>query len=771
MSDFEMQQMVEKIKEADAFYNDLSNSDESREQARRDIIVLQQAIQAKQNSPQTPVESGGIVENVSDFGRGIGHGMRDMYRSGKELGIRFIGDDNLEADRLDRLNAQREQTRLDTQYLRERSPWAYGGGKLLGEGIATLPAGGAGGFAAKGLVGLGGKLVLGRGLTRGTALSGGTFLAGEGAGAGAFYSGGDESMATQAGVGAVAGPVLGGAIKVAGGALGPFFRNRYRMMRGTPQDRVDTLTNPQRIQERVDAAKDYGGYDLDPATASGTGRALQALDQLRNSPASAVAQGMRTAEANVERQVHERARDVATLWGALPNIDPDSRDFQEAGRLVQQHLDGLRKADEQQFKSMYRQFDAMRAGQATPFEPASLNQKIIDLDRSGQTLNKKMMDEIDLLLENYSIRPIRQEPLPTFPTRAQARAPGRTPDNDLTFENVESLIQELNAVSNNVSLMGNIGNGQNYIKNVKAVIDGHVDEIFDAMDGSGGVAQLGRQARIHRRSFSDKWESGDILERLTALKNDNTHRMDFNKSLKNIGTEDLQELKTRLGIVLNEKGAVIKSGIEKDASGNLTGSDSEVAKNIWETMQAAPLLDAFAQATSSTTGGVTRVMDDAGNVFNNRKFATTFNSHVKGDKAEILYGGSRVEEMNKTFKAWNLRHVRPADPAKINVSDSAWTALRSLRFAPAGIMRNFSMVLAGTTGVVANKIRAGMDARDFAELQAGNIPQSITADMYADAMMELEEKYLDSSLARFMGALNMSFRTGSEGRFSEQFDQ
>ena len=162
-------------------------------------------------------------------------------------------------------------------------------------------------------------------------------------------------------------------------------------------------------------------------------------------------------------------------------------------------------------------------------------------------------------------------------------------------------------------------------------------------------------------------------------------------------------------------------------------------------------------------------MDDAGNVFNNRQFATRFNSHVKGDKAGILYGKARVKEMKKTFKAWTLRHVRPADPSKINVSDSAWTALRSLRFAPAGVMRNFSMVLSGSTGAVATRMRAGADARDFAELQAGNFPKSITGDLYADAMMELEEKYLDSNIARFMGALNMAFRTGSVGKVTEGF--
>ena len=741
----------------------------AQERAERDgnIEAAQQlqraALEMAKNSKG---RDSGFVEDVFNTGRGFAAGLGETRDNLIGLGAKAVGSQ----DTLNWAIKSKQDRAARNEEFAARSPYAFGGGKFTGEMAATLPIGGVGGMAAKGAVRGVGQVLAGRPLMEGTRKLATAGMAGEGAAVGVAMADPNESAVAQG--------ALGAGIDVAAGtALAAISRpagELYRRIAGKKKARQQLTATESSAQERIDNARKYGGYHLDPLTASATREAHEVYQGLKTSDA-----GQTILNYEQKRELDIRRRVVTLIKGfgdqngyKLPGpndpVPGTGEELRNVGNRIAETLTFARLQDESKYKALYKEFDRLAqdtsVGVYTPNMKAALGS--LNAKYQGQAyaeMHEKILKDFsryglkaDEVFSRGSVFSPSQKAgveVRATPRGGQEAAPVGSALTDesekLTFDNAEKLIQDLNAYWRpDLS-----GKEKQMLFEYKQLIDDGLDNMLKNMDeklGSevGAVTEAGRAARRARREYSDEWETDDIIRNIVRT---------ADKGL-NPDPKKLDTLFQAPDFVLALNSTKMSAKALKTIKAKLLTVDG--GDDVLNSMRQAPLLEAM-HASIQKKGAETA--EDGLVILNHQKFMDVINKIPRNTRNE-LWGKDFTTELDKTMRSWADRWNKPTVRGSSNPSGTFIQFLRATRFFPTGRLRNVGMAASsiqqGVSDVMGRRTRETLANQVTDPNLSGTMPDKITDEQVSGMLDDWESQFRGANGTRYGDMLRTLGRTG-----------
>ena len=554
------------------------------------------------------MELGSLPEGAANTLAGLGHGVNKVKEGVTDLAYRagsFLGVDGAD-DALARTSKRLEVDKQAYEHLKDSSGYAQAA-SIVGE-VVTAGAGGYG-IASKAMQG-------GLSAWKAATLEG---MVVEGA-----TTRGDFGDRTQS---AVVGGITGGVAQKALGGLGSLYDNQTRRVDADGLTAIADATL-ESANANVTAAREDGGFTLDMADAAPSATALMERSRLANGGDEGF--DLRNAMANQELDITARAQSFIDGTGG------NHLEINEVGEGMRDVLVGIRNADEETYKALYRQLDESTGGQVldTTGLEAQLPKILEDFKiSSGPTVGK-----IKRVLEKYGVLQKLDEsdvgsvgilgpdglPVSTVSTGSPTVV---APEKPLTASNYEIMIGEIN----DMYQVGGAGGINRAVGQTKKALDDWIDDALLNQGADASLVNIGKQARDARVAFRNKWEQKDILDKMTSKgKGTNEWRANPSQAISHFmnprNVSQLKKLRSRLNL----------------------GNDAD--RMVLANLQQVPLLKAFAKATKNTTniveGGVPN--------FNNNAFRDEW-SKVSQESKTSLYGPELTKEIDSAVRAWGLR--------------------------------------------------------------------------------------------------------------------
>lgn len=680
------------------------------------------------------------LDKAANFSRGLQQGFKNVTQKGEEWLYKGMGkfDAELGEDMLGMLNTKRARQAEQNSVYRMQTPNAFGAGEMAGEIATTLPIGGVGGVGAKGVV-RGAGALLGKTVNPNTLRMAGVGLVGEGAAIGAYNSDGDSlsEVAADAGTGAAVDVAIGGTIGGVTKFGGAMFRRLANGRRAARE--VDTKLQP--VADNIKKASEYGGYTLDAGNAAATRQSLRAVQDLgKDESLAPVLDEFRVKQVD---DITNRAGELVDGFG--DRVKGNTKD------VVRNTLASFREADARNYKTLYKEFDALAAETRTYLSPNKVAEDVIAI-RNSPEVGSAVASLRSLIDDDFASQGIYLSEAARKKALGDAnKLPfGLTKDaaivgegiNNLTIENAENLIQKINAHWK----MGMSNGEKRYLGKIKEALEKSIDSHLDTVIGQGSeqsrnVIDAARAARKARSEFSDAWTKNDIVNKLSERTEVGEFVVDYTRSISKLSKQDLTKVKARL------------LGRE--------GGDKAL-----RSMQQAPLLDALQAATADTTQEV--LSDVGGKVdFNVNKFRQVINQIPEETQVE-LWGKEGADNIKKTMEAWQLRTRKTKIPGNINTSNTALELMRQLRFLPTGRTRNLGMAASGMVGNIQNAMTQGVRDKALKDiLEGGTVPDSVRDEMISNALDGFESQFTGAGGQEFGNLLRQLTRTGVVLNFTE----
>ncbi|WIO73365.1 hypothetical protein QP938_08630 [Porticoccaceae bacterium LTM1] len=670
------------------------------------------AQQQTYDARQTVIDDMGTGER---FLVGIGKGMTDIGRGAQDLWYRMTGDD----DALSELNKRSADEDAIFNQLSDQS-FAASAGEVTGEIAATLPLGmGVGGAVGRlGVAASNGSRVaqVGSRLTS-TPLR---YAATEGAIVEGVTQRGDLGDRLGA---AAQGAVFGAAGQKVVDTVGAGIR-RFTKRADAEDLRSGYAAEDELAASRMSEANEYGGYSLDSADAYARHSGLaQKQDLIRGSDEAGMK--LRQFQAQQEADIFTKAEGLAADTGG---------NYQTKTETAEAFAERLLAERDGDYRSVNEAYESWRSsgGDDVELDTRQLQDTVLNqLDKAPEAF-KLAKGEVKEVLVKYGILP---DPKARVSTTIGADGLARkvTPQDSskrLTVRNAESAIQELNALWNR-----NASDGQNrMITQVKKTLDFFVDSELQRLDiGTDSAVTAGRQAREAKRSFHEKWDTGDVFDKLTSKrKGSDEYRM---KPLEAVAyltrpqnVETLEKVRRKLAF-----------GSPEDA-------------RVWANIKQAPLLEALEAASKQTS----RIAEGGQQLFDTAAFSRTIN-RLSPEVQENLWGKEGAAEIQKAIKAWSLRGKRVSLRGNDNPSGTAEAALRLFLRYGLGTAKGIAAVAPVTASVVKH-----MDERkalgEVDRLIDGKQTKAALTEQQEAISRELKELYKGTDMARLGSVLDYLWR-------------
>lgn len=749
---------------------------EAQERAERDGN-LEVAQELQKQAMTMAIQSGGrdsgLGEDLANIGRGFASGIGKTIDSAKGLGARLRGDE----DALQRINQSKEdRVARDAEYA-ARSPWAFSGGKFTGEIAATLPAGGAGGLAAKGALRFAGSRLAGRPLMEGTRKLATAGMAGEGATIGAVLTDEDESLAGQMALGAGIDVAAGTALSAVSRPIGEL----YRRARNKSRANQKLTTDESHAKERFDNAREYGGFHLDPLTASATREAHEVYQGLKlGDTGQVILDYEQKRELSIRQKVVQLIKGFGDQNGyKLPGInDPvpgTGEELRNVGNKIATTLTMARLWDEAEYMQLYKKFDELakdiNIGVYTPNMKANLDS--LNKKYQGQAyseMHEKILKDFarfnlkgDEVFSRGSVsspfQPAGVE-LRTTPRGGREAAPVGAPLSDeaerLTFSNAETLIQDLNAYWRpDLS-----GKEKQMLYDYKKLIDDGLDDILGGMDDALGspvrtVTEAGRNARRARREYSNDWDSQDLIRNIVRTADTSINR--------DAGMGE--ELFDGVDFVLALNSPKMSPKSLKIIQAKLLTMEN--GEDVLNSMRQAPLLEALHASIEKVSQ---KTAEDGLVTLSENKFKRVINKIPRRIREE-LWGKDFTKNLDKTIRSWADRWNSPSISGSSNPSGTFVSLMRSLRFLPTGRLRNVGMAVSGAGEGVFGAIQRPTRERLAAQITDPSItdmPVEVYDEQIAEILTEFENQFRGANGARYGDLLRTLGRTLTTVQFTNE---
>lgn len=704
-------------------YEELKEA-QARAEAAGDMQAAQELEAAATRAAQRGSGESGFGEDTANFARGVRSGIGNTADTARGLWAKLGSDE----DSLQRINQYKEARAVRDTEFAARSPVAFGVGKFTGEVAATLPLGGVGGLAVKGGVKAAAKLALARPLQEGTRKLAATRMLGEGATIGALYTDEDENMGTEmlkgAGLDLAAGAALSGLMRPAG--------EGWRWLRNQRAARKQLAETETSATKRIELAKEHGGYQLDPLTASSTRASHETYENLRL--ASDSGPGILKLELDRDIQIREKVGELINKWGdvkfKMPGIDdvtPTGTQYGDLAERIGESLTSSRLLDKAHFKQLYKEFDELALLTNTQIHTGGLQQMLFDVTSRYQSeayksVRKKILKDLD----RWGLAP--KETGQAVAIRGATPPP---PSGKLTLENAEDLLQDINAYwkpTQNNQVKGMIGA---YKKAINEFIDGELARIGGKVaNGGEAVWEAAKSARKARSQFSDRWESKDIINRIMQAI-DGDKGTDFVLSLSKLKGSDITKIQAQL---LHVQGG----------------------QQVIDSMRQAPLIEALYKAIDKVNektleGGVIR--------FNEKEFRKVINAIPRSTR-EALWGKEFSRDIFKSIRAWANRTTRPQNAGSSNPSGTFISFVRSMRFMMLGGACNMAMMSSGMMAPVVNQLGSAARMKAVKGLSRGETPDTVFDAQIADIIDTMEQDFRGANGRRYGDMMRTMARQG-----------
>ena len=518
----------------------------------------------------------GVVKNLAIAG---GRGMTNIGRAAQDGIFRITGND----DALARLNAKDDREQLAYDRFDEENPIASGVGQFIGETAATSLIA----APARALM-VGGKLQKAMSIKKRMALA-----AGEGAATGVIATKGDLEDRLKGGV-IEAG--LGSTMEGTAGAIG----RRLSLRKARKSYVKEGLADEQAyIDAKMDEAARVGGYQMDAADASGRSSALDARNRSRASEDPSQLQF----EADAEADIIDAARGYADGTGGVHRTDNEIAE--ELGAVLADE----RAAD---MKGVDEAYDSWRASHGSD----------VMLDTTG------FMGVMDSMLGK-----VRQGQKSLVPEIKEIMAKHKVDRNSpISVDQVEEVIQDINSLykPNDDKYNGVAGK-------IKEAIDDWATEGFGDLTDlpENSPIRLGQEARRTARAAFKKWDTGDIVDKITS----------FSRGTKNLRTNPIEAVKA-----FNQKKNLKEL---RKLKLRLQSSEDPRAKQLWADMAAAPLFDALDKALPAVSGG--KVGEGGQQLFGTAAFFNAIKNQRLAPETKKLLWGNKADSIEKAMVSWNER--------------------------------------------------------------------------------------------------------------------
>lgn len=747
-------------------YEKLKNAQEKAERAgdQESATYFQQ--QAMRMAKFSQGRDSGFVEDVANIGRGVRSGIGTTYDSLRGVAARVTGNE----DALQRINKSKEDRAARDVEFAARSPSAFGSGKFLGEVTATLPIGGAGGLVAKGALRGVGKALAGRPLIEGTRKLATAGMVGEGAAVGAALTDEDESIKKQMAVGAGIDVATGTLLSTVSRPAGEF----YRRLRNKSKAKQQLTVEETAAKERFDNARKYGGYHLDPLTASATREAHEVYQGLKvGDTGQTILSYEQKRELSIRKKVVQLIKGFGDQNGyKLPGInDPvpgTGEELRNVGNRIAESLTIARMRDEAEYINLYKEFDTLaRETKSTGIYTENMKVGLSNLNAKYQgqayaemhnnilkDFKRFKLDADDTFARgsNYSPSQPAGVEIRETPRGGREAAPVGAPQAEqaekFTFQNAESLIQDLNAYWR----PDLTGKEKQMLYDYKKLIDDGLDAMLDNMDTALGsevrvVTEAGRNARRARREYSQDWDTQDLIRNIVR-----TGEAGINREART--GEDLFD---GVDFVLALNSPKMSPRALKTIKAKLLTTKN--GADVLNSMRQAPLLEAM-HAAIDKTGQETA--EDGLVILNQNKFRQVINKIPKKTRYE-LWGKDFTDNLDKTVRSWADRWNRPTVRGSSNPSGSFIGLLRNLRFLPTGRLRNIGMAGAGfSQGLydVAGKASREKLANQITDSTVTDMPTQVYDTQISEILSEFESKFRGANGTRYGDMLRTFGRTG-----------
>lgn len=530
----------------------------------------------------------GFVENARIA---VGRGFSNVKDGAVDLYNRATGNDEAVAE----MDQRRSVDDAGWGRFKGENPVTATVGEFVGEAAATLPLG----MGAAGAVGK----ATGMGTASLTARQSALLAASEGAVADSIATRGDAEERLKAGlISGATGGIADAWMTKAGRALARRSARKSYLKEGIADEE-------RYIQRTIDQVEADGGYRLDAADASGRETVLDARDRARALDSNE----MRKFEAVQERDIAEQARDFADGTQGI------NRAPEEIADDLKDILADERSADFSSVDAAYNEWRGSFGSQ-------------VELPMNG------FMNEVDNLMGqvNEGQRGI------VMRMNSIMKRHGISEGEPLSVDVVEKVIQDVNSLYKPNDSKYNRAAGK-----VKEALDQWVD---DALESIGDLpadhpVALGRQARATARKMHEKWNTGDIVDKLTKA-NSKTAPLDALHALnakKNHG--ELAKLKMRL-----------------------KSSKDPRAAQVWADMEAMPIFDAISAALPAHASA--NMAEGGVDIFNSKAFANSIN-RLSESTQRTLWGDEGAKAINDAVVAWSQRGRKIQTRGNPNTSGTA----------------------------------------------------------------------------------------------------
>jgi hypothetical protein len=741
MAEVSLQQLIDAARRAEAAGN-MEAANRLKAGARQLVSLMQQGSETE-TAPALPEAT--AVDKFENFGRGVTSGFRSMTRKGEEWLYKGMGmvNEDLGSDMLTGLNHRRARDAERNRRYQEQTPMSFGVGEFVGEAAALAPVGGVGATGARSAMSGGSRLFTGAAARTGTKKAAVASLAGEGAAVGAFNSDG-EHLLRDASLGAATDVVLGGAINGVTKLGGEAFRRvgNTRAARRAVTDEVG------HVADRIDDARDYGGYQLDTATAASTRRSLEDLSDLEQSE---FGQDIVQFRARQNADITRRGEELVSSQGAWRQETAE-----EATSALRRTLAAARRSDERNYRQLYKQFDELAAKTDTYLNTDQLGVTLNELGKTNRNAaNKSLLNKIEEDLGRYGIR-LSDDVTPAvdfnntrrgMQRNTQVGVPGSIPagavpdaDKPLTLENLEDLMQDLNDHWSS----GMSDGDKRILRLYRDAIEKYTDEALASVggklpNGAEEVVAAAREARAARRQFSADWTQNQIIDKITERTNGGEFAVDYALAVNKLSARNVRQIKARL-------------------------AGRPQAQAALDSMKQAPLLEALSAALKDTSE---QVMEGGAVRFNVKSFENAI-SKMSRETREALWGKQFADDLDKTIAAWKLRTRTPSRAGSLNPSNTAFTLMRQLRFLPSGRARNFGMAGSGAAPAIRDALSKETRRQGVADVLSGEkLPDGTFNEMVADQLTEWEQQFRGANGRRYGDVLRTVLRAGTVNMVTE----
>ncbi|MEM8562083.1 MAG: hypothetical protein AAGF57_07595 [Pseudomonadota bacterium] len=450
-----------------------------------------------------------------------------------------------------------------------------------------------------------------------------------------------------------------------------------------------------RIQK--DDASTYGGYQLDSADAAGTQGALTQKQDLLRRPGEAGDQ-LRGFQAQQEADIAAKADELAARTGG------DFGTETEAAEALAVALRDARSFDLAEVDDAYEVWRTAH-GDGVLFDGEPLAQSLRQLADDLPEGFAATRGKVRRILNKYNLTTLA----------------GKAEPFDLNAS--EKLIQEFN------SLYEPGKSAQNRaVSEMKQAVDTFVDEsLADLNIPAGHPAYLGRLARQKRREFAQKWETGDLVDKLTSKKpGTDEYRMQPLQAARQLAraqnTKALADVKFKLSAI----------GTPED-------------QQVWSNISQGPILEAIDAATRQSS----RVAEGGQQLFDGEAFERVIKRYSPETRS-LLWGPDLEREVQGAISAWKLRGKRVLVRGTDNPSGTANVLLRLMGQGKLKRLSESAPILSD----VVEKLRDGKAKREAQRLISGDITEQVLRDRQRQVKAELLELYRGTDLLKFDHALN-----------------